>query len=33
MLFSRAESLNDSPLLISALAEIVESRTAVPAAG
>ena len=33
MLFSRAESLNDSPLLISALAEIVQSRNAVPVAG
>ena len=32
MLFSRADSLNDSRLLISALAEIVESRAAVPAA-
>jgi protoporphyrin/coproporphyrin ferrochelatase len=28
----RAESLNDSPLLTTALAEIVQSLTAVPAA-
>jgi ferrochelatase len=31
MRLGRAESLNDSPLLTSALAEIVQSRTAVPA--